>query len=135
MSSKRKRNLTSKVEITSTHDSVARDATSTTTAKARTFTFNRQPTGRLVQQSETADVIVSAEDLAVLQRHPEFDIPTDSFLDFEQSVHTDLSATDIPEPVVKKPQVCLSTLISQRLLTLFLGESKCHMATIPRSLP
>jgi hypothetical protein len=53
-------------------------------ATSRTVTFDRHVSGRLGQQTEIADVIISAEDLATLAEDPEFSSwPNDDTLNFE----------------------------------------------------
>ncbi|KIM83861.1 hypothetical protein PILCRDRAFT_6742 [Piloderma croceum F 1598] len=53
-------------------------------ATSRTVTFDRHVSGRLGQQTEIADVIISAEDLATLAQDPEFSSwPNDDTLNFE----------------------------------------------------
>jgi hypothetical protein len=53
-------------------------------ATSRTVTFDRRVGGRLGQQTEIADVIISAEDLATLAQDPEFSSwPNDDTLNFE----------------------------------------------------
>ncbi|KAF7965003.1 hypothetical protein HWV62_1144 [Athelia sp. TMB] len=51
---------------------------------SRSISFNVNPvTKRLNAREELVEVDVSAEDLEILQQHPEFCIPADSLLDFE----------------------------------------------------
>jgi hypothetical protein len=62
-------------------------------ATSRTVTFDRNPSGRLGQYTETAEVEISAEDLAALAQDPEFSsLPDDETLNyefFEQTVQAD----------------------------------------------
>ena len=62
-------------------------------ATSRTVTFDRNPSGRLGQYTEIAEVEISAEDLAALARDPEFSsLPDDETLNyefFEQTVQAD----------------------------------------------
>lgn len=83
MSFKRKC-LQTRVEISSS----SQDApTTNTNVMACTITFGHsRPTGHLAEQSDTADIAISAEDLATLQEHAEFSFPAESFLDFETSL-------------------------------------------------
>jgi len=62
-------------------------------ATSRTVTFDRNPSGRLGQHTEIAEVEISAEDLAALADNPEFSsLPDDDTLNyeyFEQTVQAD----------------------------------------------
>jgi hypothetical protein len=62
-------------------------------ATSRTVTFDRNPSGRLGQYTEIAEVEISAEDLAALAQDPEFlSLPDDETLNyefFEQTVQAD----------------------------------------------
>jgi len=105
MASKRKRNQTSAhLEIISTQFSP--DASTSRMTTARNVTFTQQDTGRLGEQSDTTEIQISPEDLEVLQRHPEFSVAANSFLDFEHSVqdtldssNTDAATEDYVTPV------------------------------------
>jgi hypothetical protein len=53
-------------------------------ATSRTVTFDRHASGCLGQQTDIADVVISAEDLAILAQDPEFSSwPDDDTLNFE----------------------------------------------------
>ena len=57
-------------------------------ATAHTVTFDRNPTGRLGQQTEITEVEISVEDLAALAQVPEFSLlPDDKTLNFEYFEH------------------------------------------------
>jgi hypothetical protein len=91
---KRKRPQTSThVEIISTQSNVA--GSSSAVATARMVTYTRESTGHLREHSDTIEVHVSPEDLKILQNHPEFSVPSSSFLDFENTVQSALDNDDI----------------------------------------
>lgn len=106
MSSKRKHDINSRVEITSTQNTGALDAPAAPSGRTVTFS-TRQLTSRRVPHTDTANVSLSKEDLVILQRHPEYELPTNSFLDFEQAVQDDLAVTQVPE-IVQKPKTRVS---------------------------
>lgn len=103
MTSKRKRN-TVHVEISSTSNPAPVAAV---IPKARALTYGRHSTGRLIQESDIAQVAISHEDLAILQQHLEYSLPTESFLDFEHAVHNDLDTMDLV-PVKKAKKIPVS---------------------------
>jgi hypothetical protein len=70
-------------------------------ATARTVTFDRHADGRLGQQTEFAEVQISAEDLAALAQDPEFSsLPDDETLNFEYFEHTVQEDDKQDDPVV-----------------------------------
>lgn len=91
MSSKRKRQT--RVEFISSRSTTPNPST-ITLPTARSVTFSRQSTGRLGETSDSVEVPISAEDLIILQEHPEFSVPAESYLDFESSVHDALQGTE-----------------------------------------
>ena len=76
---------------------------------SRTITFDRHASGRLGQQTEIAEVEISAEDLAILAQDPEFSsLPDDETLNFEyfeQVVQEDDREGDDREGDPAVPQV------------------------------
>ena len=140
--SKRKRNPhAAEYEILrpSHQDAVRHSATS------RTVTFDRHATGRLGQQTEIAEVEISAEDLATLAQIPEYSLlPDDETLNFEyfeQTVQEDDKADEpvahqIPAKKVKPvSQIILPhylTLLTQHVSSRIYSQSGCPSA-IPTS--
>jgi hypothetical protein len=56
---------------------------------------------------------ISPDDLVILQGHPDYDMPAETFLDFEQGVHQALGddGDENPETGVKeKTRVCIQVL-------------------------
>ena len=78
------------------------------TSRNRTVTYARSTTGRLAEVIDSSKVSLSAEDLAILQKHPEFNIPTQNLRDFEDLVQGDLAQDnddDVPShTVVAEPK-------------------------------
>lgn len=110
MASKRKRRgqveVTSSRRATADHDT---HAIPSALIQTRVVNVDRQPGGRLRAKADIGEVSISDEDLAVLAKHPKFDLPHDSLLDFETTVHRELDSagSDIVEEhvVPKKPRV------------------------------
>ncbi|KIM72767.1 hypothetical protein PILCRDRAFT_15828 [Piloderma croceum F 1598] len=72
-------------------------------ATSRTFTFDRNPSGRLGQHTEIAEVEISAEDLAALAQDPEFSsLPDDKTLNYEYFEQTVQEDDNEVEPIVQQ---------------------------------
>ena len=71
-----------------------------------TVTFDRRASGRLGQQTEIAEVSISAEDLAILAQDPDYSsLPDDDTLNFEyfeQTVQNDSGELSQEEPAKGK---------------------------------
>lgn len=66
-----------------------------TTPAASNITFTREGHGtRMRATRDVADILVSPEDLAILQEHPEFSSTADNLLDFEAAVCDTLDLQD-----------------------------------------
>jgi len=109
-SSSNKRKRVAHIEISSTPSSQ--------TATARAVTFSRQPTGRLGEQSDTIEMQISPEDLAMLQEDPQYSLPAETFLDFERSVHNALGAEEFTTAPDDTAEEMITVLALVFLLTL-----------------
>lgn len=95
MASKRKRTSTARFESGSVSAFPPRPTSAVpSTTQNRTVIYSRSSTGRQAEHVDTTDVSISTHDLAILQQHPEYNLPTESLLDFETSVHDDLEGTN-----------------------------------------
>lgn len=100
-------------------------------AVSRHITLDRSDTSsRLRVQTDTSEVELSAEDLAILQDHAEFCVPAESFLDFEQSVQNSLGPDIIPDdtqrpaPPKSNERVSVLVILMLCLLNTFTGRPK-----------
>lgn len=87
---------------------IIRPSVTPTQPTARTVTFDRHAGGRLGQQTEIAEVQISAEDLAALAQDPDYSLlPDDETLTFEYFEHTvqDDTAAISPDKVKEKEKV------------------------------
>ena len=71
------------------------------TATSRTVTFDRHADGRLGQQTEIAQVEISAEDLAALAQDLEFSsLPDDDTLNLEYFEHSVQQGDNVDVPII-----------------------------------
>lgn len=132
MSSKRKRNTTARFETSSVPapSSVPTTAIPSST-RNRIVTYTRSSTGRLAEVIDSGEVSLSAEDLAILQKHPEYNIPTQSLRDFEDFVHEDMAQDnddDVPSHIVgAEPKSRIDPNVSWLpFRDIYLDELLCH---------
>jgi hypothetical protein len=88
---------------------IVRATTAQSSAVSHTVTFDRHAGGRLGQQTDIAEIDISAEDLAILAQDPEYSsLPDDdifNFAYFEQVVQNDDDESSREEPAKDKDKV------------------------------
>lgn len=82
---------------------IVRSTISQPSATSRTITFDRHATGRLGEQTEIAEVSISAEDLAILAQDPQYSsLPDDDTLNFEYFEQSVQEGDKDDEPIAHK---------------------------------
>ena len=95
------------------------------------MTYTHSTTGRLAEVIDSSKVSLSAKDLAILQKHPKFNTPTQNLCDFEDLVQGDFAQdndNDIPShTVVAEPKSHIDPNVTwMPFCGVYLDELLCH---------